>query len=842
MRRSRRARRLVTPTIWRGRPWRPVEEQPLDPQLHSHVLLHGAVRRDGRIVAIDSRSWLVHRREIGAAYRTELARELATLGFRIERGTGHGGRYFEIAGVPQALLDRWSSRRHQVQAAVTGRLREHQAELVALVATGGPDAQQASERLELLLHYRQLAPREERSLSTQTRTAKTQLTRADLDANWHTTAGERGLSRDTVDQLRAPTPTILAGPPIPSMVAGLTEFDAAFPARDARAVALEQAAGVPIDQALDALRGLREDGEILHLADGTGTTREHRAREHATVTSARQLAAHTTTPIPNEGVRAQAERLDRELRARGGRLSHEQRHAIALACGERRLVMIEGQAGTGKSTTLIGIARAHHDAGRELIVTSTAALAAERLARELQEAGVTTRAYSLAGLQGAIRTGAVTLDRGTTIIHDEAALASTREQHALLEVVETSGARLIEIGDPHQNPPVGAGGLWPHLEAATQASGARATLTRNQRAQDPADRRDQARFRSGRHEAAVRGYAARRRIHHATDLTGAEDAALDAAHNDHQNRLRTIVIAQTSNEHLDELNARYQAIRHQHGELGQDAIAVPGRPYELRRGDAVQVRHTIHHPEYGQLRNGTSADIRAVDPRAQTVDLALSGGQRVTINQKQIDRAQLRLAYVQHPFPAQGQTTDTAHLIVSQHATREGTYVALTRARNKTHLYANEPENHDVDINRLSVLAERISRTEPDLPSIHTPIAHEHAIATSPDRSARTIEQSQPVGWQPSPEQTNHGARGRTQDATDAASEEPGRDGHVRAPRDMLPHSDDTDATDADPRRPNGIERDRRWPHQDRSALDRDDDRSMRPHVPNRDRSEGWEP
>jgi hypothetical protein len=46
-------------------------------------------------------------------------------------------------------------------------------------------------------------------------------------------------------------------------------------------------------------------------------------------------------------------------------------------------VMIEGQAGTGKSTTLTGIARAYQAAGRQIVVTSTAALAAERLAHEL---------------------------------------------------------------------------------------------------------------------------------------------------------------------------------------------------------------------------------------------------------------------------------------------------------------------------------------------------------------------------------------------------------------------------------------------------------------------------
>jgi len=51
-------------------------------------------------------------------------------------------------------------------------------------------------------------------------------------------------------------------------------------------------------------------------------------------------------------------------------------------------------------------------------------------------------------------------------------------------------------------------------------------------ARDPADQRDQARFRAGEHEQAIRSYAARERLHLAADPQRAEDAALDAAHAD----------------------------------------------------------------------------------------------------------------------------------------------------------------------------------------------------------------------------------------------------------------------------------------------------------------------
>ena len=137
-------------TSWRHTTARAVQEQAPDPQLHSHVLLHGAVRRDGRIVAIDSRAWLVHQREVGAAYRTELARELQTLGLTVQRSTGRGGRYFELDVIPQPLLDRWSSRHHQVQAAIRDRLADQQRALQTLIDQQGPAAQDAARQLELL--------------------------------------------------------------------------------------------------------------------------------------------------------------------------------------------------------------------------------------------------------------------------------------------------------------------------------------------------------------------------------------------------------------------------------------------------------------------------------------------------------------------------------------------------------------------------------------------------------------------------------------------------------------------------------------------------------------------
>jgi hypothetical protein len=63
-----------------------------DPQLHSHLVLFAAERKDGRLAAIESRRLYRSAREGGAWYRAKPAVELRKLGLPIERRTGRDRR------------------------------------------------------------------------------------------------------------------------------------------------------------------------------------------------------------------------------------------------------------------------------------------------------------------------------------------------------------------------------------------------------------------------------------------------------------------------------------------------------------------------------------------------------------------------------------------------------------------------------------------------------------------------------------------------------------------------------------------------------------------------------
>ncbi len=732
-------------TSWRHTTARAVAGRAPDPQLHSHVVLHGAVRQgDGKVVAIESRAWLVHQREVGAAYRAQLATELLALGFQVQAGTGRGGRYFELTGVPQGLMEAWSGRHHQVRQAIDQRLLERVSELQGRVDAGGSGADAAAGRLVALERSGQLMPAEQRAVAMSTRAAKGEgalETAGDLDRAWWQQAREHGFDARSVERLREPGRLAELGEPDleQRILERLTEFDATFAPRQARAVALEAVAGGDPAAGLAALSRLHERREILELADGRQTTRAHRGMERAAVAAAGGLADGEAVAIPAPLVDAEVVALQAELAASGGELADEQQRAVRVACSDRRLVVIVGQAGTGKSTALTGVARAHQAAGQRLIVTSTGAQAAQRLASEFSEAGVAAEGYSTVALRAAVVRGAVTLGPGVTVVHDEAALASTREQAWLLDATASWGARVIEVGDPRQSQAVGAGGLWPQIEQAASERGGLVELSRIVRAKDAADRRDQALWRAGEHQRSLAGYATRGRVVVHETQQQAQDRALEAAHADRREGKSALVLAQTSNEQLDELNARAQALRIQDGDLvGDRAVALAGRPYGLYAGDEIVLRAASVHPQLGAVRNGTRGTVLDVADDGQSATLALSDGRQASWERGQLDAASARLGYVSHTFPAQGQTVDRAHVIAEPLADANGTYVALTRARESTRLYASserlssgvEQEPGQVRDRQalLEFLAERLGRTEVEAPSIAVALAHEQQV------------------------------------------------------------------------------------------------------------------
>ena len=92
----------------------------LDPQLHTHAVLANMVRgEDGKWRSMANEGLYAHQKLIGMLYRNELAAGLGKLGYGIEKT--HADGRFEIAGVSREVVEAFSSRRAEIEAAMEAR-------------------------------------------------------------------------------------------------------------------------------------------------------------------------------------------------------------------------------------------------------------------------------------------------------------------------------------------------------------------------------------------------------------------------------------------------------------------------------------------------------------------------------------------------------------------------------------------------------------------------------------------------------------------------------------------------------------------------------------------------
>ena len=114
--------------------------------------------------------------------------------------------------------------------------------------------------------------------------------------------------------------------------------------------------------------------------------------------------------------------------------------------------MIEGAAGSGKTTTLRPITDLHKEHGYEIVPTAVAWRTAVALGDDCD-----ARAYCVDKLLKLAAKEQVEIGRNTLIVVDEAGMLSTRQAHHILQLSERHGAKVVFAGDTRQQQPVEAG-------------------------------------------------------------------------------------------------------------------------------------------------------------------------------------------------------------------------------------------------------------------------------------------------------------------------------------------------------------------------------------------------
>jgi conjugative relaxase-like TrwC/TraI family protein len=659
-----------------------------DPQLHSHVVVTSAVRDDGRIVAVASRPIFRSAREVGAFYRSALAHELTQRGYEIDAGTGKEGRYFEIAGVPQGLIDAFSARSREVAAAAE-RFR----------AKWG----RAPERGEL------------RRLKLENRKAKLPVTRGDLQLVWDAKAARHGFPRERHDSQQDGR-SLREGALEDRVEERLTERAATFELGELRAVLLEQSAGElsPAD-ALARARTMMAERRVLPLEGGRMTTLAIRAKEQAIERRVTQLAQSAGRDV---GERARTVAGDQLAERIGSRLSDEQTHALEVITGPERAAVLVGPAGTGKGVVIDAAARAEQLTGYTTFGIAVSGSTAQRLGQD--SPALAGRALTLDALVARAQNGRLDVDARTTIFFDEAGMADTSRLDRLTEVVERTGAKLVAIGDGAQLPSIGAGGMFDRLAEIAPS----VALSNVRRTLDPAEQRAWADLRTGRSDRAMAHYLRRGRLH----MTDTRDQAVEHAVQDWTSLTETIpisevaLISDASNVEINRLNARAQHYRAERGELGDIEAEIPGVHYGIRAGDRVAMIDQHQQPGGERVENGARGEVIDINETGEVLIQFDATNQWRTLAGDEL--ARLRLGYASHIHRAQGATV-TRTLVVTGgwQTSKEPAYVEASRAREGTDWYVNRQDlgEHGHDTDRIKRLARDMSRSRTQTPSLAYP-------------------------------------------------------------------------------------------------------------------------
>jgi ATP-dependent exoDNAse (exonuclease V) alpha subunit len=418
---------------------------------------------------------------------------------------------------------------------------------------------------------------------------------------------------------------------------------------------------------------------------------------------------------------------------------------VAALCGSDRLLVIEGAAGAGKTTALAAARDLLAMQDRRLVVV-TPTLKAARVA-EQQVGGDAFSAAWLIHEQGfrwnedgewsRVETqpdGRARLLPGDVLLVDEAGMLDQDTARALLTIADETHAQVAFLGDRHQLPAVGRGGVLDHAARWARPE-ACLTLDTVHRFTDPDYAELSLLMRTGERGGEVFDALLRRGeiVVHPTEVEAL--ATLTTAPTIGEE----LVLAETR-EQVSAINAAIRDNRLTTGHTIASESLTTAAGERLGIGDRIATRR--NNRDLGVANR----DCWTVTRIAEDGSLHVHGHAGRRALPPSYSREHVELAYATTVHGAQGETVSTAHLLIGETTSAAAAYVGMTRGRNRNvaHLIANtleEARAHWIEV---------FSRNRADLGPSHAATAARETIerygpqppAPSPVLQAAALRQS----------------------------------------------------------------------------------------------------
>lgn len=411
----------------------------LDPQLHTHFTLFNAMFDpiEQKWKALQTSDMFGAIRYGTAVYRNELSKRLHALGYDT-RHTAHG---FEIEGVKPELIQRFSKRAQQRNAAVArkekclGRKLTND-EISHLVHQTRPSKiKNVSERDVRAAQLDELGFFEKRALRAVVAEAQ----------------GVRKVFKETVH----------LGATMDHAVEHVFSRASVAPEHLLLEAALVRGCGqlkLP-----ELKRAFAQSPRLVHV----GT--EYSTRE---ILQAELSMIRTV----NDGLNAVTPLAPRfEVSAK---LGADQLAALTLVLSSHdRITGVQGLAGAGKTTALHELQKAVIESGRELVVCAPSAAATDVLRKEGFSNAVTVAKFLS-------QTDSAPLSPRSVLVVDEAGTLGTADMLKVFRLIQKNDTRVVLVGDTGQHAPVAQGDALRILEDHSGFRYGRLTEIRRQRSEE----------------------------------------------------------------------------------------------------------------------------------------------------------------------------------------------------------------------------------------------------------------------------------------------------------------------------------------------------------------------
>lgn len=267
----------------------------------------------------------------------------------------------------------------------------------------------------------------------------------------------------------------------------------------------------------------------------------------------------------------------------------------------------------------------------------------------------------------------------------------------LISHAERAQAKLVLVGDPEQLGEIEAGGL---LRAVADRSEP-IQLDEVIRHEHELDREAAKRIREGEGREALGLYEAENRITVAPDAEARREAMVRDWNKSYERGEDALMIAK-QNAEVARLNEMAREVRRQSGQLGAGEIEVGEARFAA--GDQVITRVNDQRAE---VFNRERWQVAEVDAKQRRVVLeGIDQAKRVEVGPEYLSRVNpyseapaLEHAYAVTTYSAQGSTVDRAFVAADPSMDKQELYVAASRSREQTYLYATpEIQTHREEI------------------------------------------------------------------------------------------------------------------------------------------------